>query len=186
MPHAKLIIVGGSLATGKSTLVRHLEAELAYPVVSMDRIKESLFNICGVKDRAWSKEVGHLAFPVFRRFVEMYLERGSSVIAESTFLWPSDAEWLHAFADRYSAELVQIWMTCDPRVSRERFVTRARGGERHPGHCDTLESVIEEFDERFFNKTFIPHPIEGRTLVVDTTDFATVDHDQIYTFVQRV
>lgn len=186
MPHPKLVIVGGSLATGKSTLVRYLEAELGWPVVSMDRIKESLFTICGVKDRAWSREVGHLAFPVFKRFIELHLERGSSVIAESTFLWPSDAEWLHQFADRFSAELVQVWMTCDPRVSRERFITRAQSGERHPGHCDALESVIEEFGDRFFNKTFIPHPIDGHTLVVDTTELSSVDHETIYAFVQQL
>ncbi|TAL51309.1 ATP-binding protein [Patescibacteria group bacterium] len=175
---AKLILVGGSLATGKSTLSKKIANALKIQRVSLDEIKEVLFDVGGYRDRAWSKEIGRLAFPVFRDLIELHLRRGESVVAEATFLWPTDCEWLHAFSQTYEAELVQIWLTSYPVVARERFIERANS-TRHPGHNDSLESVLEEFDRRFFNKTFIPLPIDGKTKIVDTTDFTTIDHDEI-------
>lgn len=175
---AKLIIVGGSLATGKSTLSKLLAEKLEIQRVSLDEIKETLFDVGGYRDREWSKAIGRLAFPIFRDLVGLHLEYGESVVAEATFLWPTDLEWLQEFSQRYKVELVQIWLTADPLVLRERFVKRSQS-ERHPGHNDTLESVMEEFDQRFFNKSFIPLPISGKTKIVDTTDFDTVDHDEI-------
>ncbi|MBI4256489.1 ATP-binding protein [Candidatus Uhrbacteria bacterium] len=174
----KLIIIGGSLATGKSTLSKKIADALGIQRVSLDEIKEVLFDVGGYRDREWSKEIGRLAFPVFRDLVELHLKREESVLAEATFLWPSDREWLHAFSQMYDVELVQIWLTSDPHVARKRFIERANS-TRHPGHNDSLEEVMDEFDQRFFNKTFVPLPIDGKTKIVDTTDFATVDHDEI-------
>jgi len=172
----KLIIIGGSLATGKSTLSKKIADALGIQRVSLDEIKEVLFDVGGYRDRAWSKEIGRLAFPVFRDLIELHLGRRESVVAEATFLWPTDREWLNAFSQTYETELVQIWLTSDPFIARERFIARA-SSTRHPN--DSLEVVMDEFDQRFFSKTFIPLPINGKTKIVDTTDFVTVDHDEI-------
>lgn len=179
---SKLIVIGGSLATGKSTIAKHLEQETGIKRISMDDLKERLFDIGGYRDRAWSKRIGHIAWPVFKQLVELHLERGDDVIAEATFLWPDDADWIHALADQFHADLFQIWMTADPLVARERFMHRANN-ERHPGHNDHVDHVIEEFDERFFKKRFEPLPLKGKTLVVDTTDFSKVPFDSILAFV---
>jgi len=176
--------VGGSLATGKTTVSKSLAKATGFARVSMDDIKETLFDLFGSRDRAWSKEIGRIAFPVFQQMVELHLSRGESVIADATFLWLEDADWVHAFAERYDAELVQIWLTADPRVTRERFIARATSGERHPGHNDQLEEVIAEFDERFFQKSFIPLPLNARRIIVDTTNPDTVNHDEILRFAQ--
>lgn len=181
----KLIVIGGSLATGKTTVSKALSAESGIVRVSMDDMKEAFFDLFGSRDRAWSKEMGRIAFPVFQQIIEAHLARGESVIAEATFLWPDDADWVHALADRYGAELILIWMTADPRVARERFIRRATSGERHPGHNDALEAVMAEFDERFFTKTFVPIPLRARTLVIDTTEVDTVNHERIHRFVHE-
>lgn len=175
----KLILVGGSLATGKSTLSSFLSKKLGYQRVSLDEIKETLFDIAGYSDRSWSKEVGRLAFSVFRDLIGMHLSRTSSIVADATFLWPSDVDWLERFVADHDIELVQIWLTADPRVLRERFVRRAKSGKHHPGHNDLLEHVIEEFDERFFNKSFIPLPLSGKTKIIDTTSFDDIDYDDL-------
>lgn len=178
----KLIVVGGSLATGKSTVSSMLSDRTGIARISLDEIKEALFDVGGYRDRAWSKEIGRAAFPAFRHLIEMYLARGEDVIADATFLWLDDADWLHELADRFGAELVLVWLTADPAVARERFVARANS-TRHPGHNDSLDAVLAEFDERFFNKTFLPIPLRARTIVVDTTSFDAVDHDHIHRFV---
>jgi glucokinase len=178
MKKPKLIIVGGSLATGKSTISSQLSNKTGFQRVSLDEIKEALFDLGGYRDREWSKEIGRLSFPVFRDLIELHLSKGESVIADATFLWPNDLEWIHDFASKHNAEIKQIWLTADPLVLRERFINRANT-DRHPGHNDALEYVMEEFDERFFNKTFIPLPIKGKTKIVDTTDLNVVNHDDI-------
>ncbi len=180
----KLIIVGGSLATGKSTISTSISEKTGIARVSLDEIKEALFDSVGYRDREWSKEMGRVAFPAFRDCIELHLRRGDSVIADATFLWVSDADWIHEFSKKYGAEIIQVWLTADPQVARSRMIVRSQT-TRHPGHNDSLESVMDEFDERFFNKTFVPLPLRARTLVVDTTEIGTVDHDGIVAFVER-
>lgn len=180
---AKFIIIGGSLATGKSTVAGFLEEQTGIKRISYDDLKERLFDVGGFLDRAWSKRMGSIAWPVFKQLVELHLEHGNDVIAEATFLWPDDGDWIEQTAIRYNADIYQIWMTADPVVARERFINRSCH-ERHPGHCDHLEHVMDEFDERFFKQRFDTPPIKGKTLVVDTTDFSKVDLDAILSFVK--
>ena len=168
---ARLIVIGGSLATGKSTIAKFLEEQLHVKRISMDELKERLFDIGGYRDRTWSMQIGQLAWPVFQKMIELHLEQGEDVIAEATFLWPDDAGWLNTLIETYAIDVYQIWMTADPQILRQRFVERAQSLRRHPGHNDSLECVLEEFDQRFFNRTFIPHPIQAKTLIVDTTEF---------------
>ena len=181
---AKLILVGGSLATGKSTISSMLSSRTGIQRVSLDEIKEALFDLGGYKDRAWSKEIGRLAFPVFRDLIELHLQAGESVIADATFLWLSDLEWIHQFVEAYQVSVKQVWLTANPLVLRDRFIERART-TRHPGHNDALEDVLGEFDVRFFSKTFLPLPVNGETKIVDTTDVSTINHDEIVEWVTR-
>ncbi len=178
----RLIFIGGVPATGKSTMARYLERETGIKRVSMDDLKEAIFDLAGYHDREWSRQVGMIAWPTFQKLVVLHLSRGEDVIAEATFLWPHDKDWLHQVAETYQASLYQIWMTANPLVSRERFIDRAHHN-RHPGHCDTREDVIGSFTSRFFNRTYIPHPIKGKTLVIDTTDFNAIDHELIHLFI---
>ncbi|OGL94636.1 hypothetical protein A2348_03355 [Candidatus Uhrbacteria bacterium RIFOXYB12_FULL_58_10] len=178
----KLVIVGGSLATGKSTISSNIADRTGMVRISLDEIKEALFDVVGYRDRAWSKEIGRIAFSVFKDCIELHLRRGDSVIADATFLWVDDVEWILVFARQYEADLSLVWLTADPNVARTRFVERAIT-TRHPGHNDAIDAVIAEFDDRFFTKTFLPLPLGTRTLVVDTTSFDLVDHDSIYRFV---
>ncbi len=179
----KLILIGGSLATGKTTLAGFLEEQVGIKRISMDELKEAFFDLAGYKNRDWSKCIGSLAWPVFKEFIEMYVQRGEDVIAEATFLWPDDSEWIESLVDRHGVDVRQLWMTTDPLVARKRFIERSQSQERHPGHCDELEHVLGEFDERFFKQTFEPLAISGKTKIVDTTDFNSVDHDSILAFI---
>lgn len=156
--------------------------ETGFARVSLDEIKEALFDLVGYRDRAWSKQIGRVAFSVFRDCIDLHLQRGDSVIADATFLWLSDADWLHEFTKRHGSDLVQIWLTANPHIARERFIFRSNTA-RHPGHNDALEEVLAEFDKRFFNKTFLPLPIRGRTVVVDTSNFDEVISNDIIKFI---
>jgi len=174
----KLIIVGGSIATGKTTVSKFVAEKTGFRRIALDEIKEALFDVGGYKDRAWSKEIGAATHPVFRQLIQMYLSRGESVIADATFIWEDDRIWLKEFSERYNAELIQIWMTADPQTARARFLERSLT-TRHPGHCDSIETVLGEFDERYFSKRIEPLLDGVRTHVIDTTDSDSMDLESI-------
>lgn len=166
---------------GKSTIAKYLEERTGIKRIAMDDLKERLFDIGGYRDREWSRRIGQVAWPIFQQLVELHLEHKKDVIAEATFLHQDDSGWISKIAKNHGAEIFQIWMTCDPKVARGRFINRAEH-ERHPGHCDALEHVIEEFDKRFFCKSFEPLSLDAKTLVIDTTDFDRVDRQYILDF----
>lgn len=177
----KLIIVGGSIATGKTTVSKFVAEKTGFVRIALDEIKEALFDVGGYKDRAWSKEIGAATHPVFRQLIQMYLSRGESVVADATFIWADDRIWLQEFSSKHNAELIQIWMTADPQIARQRFLERSLT-TRHPGHCDSIETVISEFDERYFSKRIDPLLTRVRTCVVDTTEDGTAHLKEITAF----
>ena len=174
----KLIVIGGAPATGKSVLAEKIQQATGFRRISKDLLKEHLFDVIEYRDRQWSRELGALAFPLFMGIVEMYLKRGESVIIDNPFVHVDDLAWFEKFENLYQVDIIQIHLTAEPSVLRQRFVERANI-HRHPGHNDALEEVLEEFDARWFNKSFIPLPIHGKTKIVDTTDFSLIDHDEI-------
>ncbi|MEK7620251.1 MAG: ATP-binding protein [Patescibacteria group bacterium] len=174
----KLIVIGGAPATGKSVLADKIQAATGYHRVSKDLLKEHLFDVIEFRDRQWSREIGALAFPLFMGVVEMYLKRGESVIIDNPFVHVDDLAWFEKFVELYNTEIIQVHLMADPAILRQRFVERATT-HRHPGHNDALEEVLEEFDARWFNKSFIPLPLGIKIKIVDTTDFSIVDHDEI-------
>lgn len=179
----KLIIVGGSIATGKTTVSKFLAEKTGFVRIALDEIKEAIFDVGGYKDRAWSKEIGIAAHPVFRQLIQMYLSRGESVIADATFIWQEDRIWLQEFSSKHNAELIQIWMMADPQIARQRFIDRSLT-TRHPGHCDSIETVISEFDERYFSKRIDPLLEDTRTHVMDTTD-GEIDFERLMFFLNQ-
>ncbi len=181
---SKLIIVGGSIATGKTTVSKFVAQKTGYARIALDEIKEALFDVGGYKDRAWSKEIGAATHPVFRQLIQMYLSRGESVIADATFIWAEDRIWLQEFSSKHNAELIQIWMMADPQIARQRFLERSLTS-RHPGHCDSIETVLGEFDERYFSKRIEPLLADVRTHVVDTTDDEAIDLEGVVIFLNQ-
>ncbi len=182
MSNPRLIIIGGAPATGKSVLAERIVAKTGFRRISKDILKEHLFDVIEYRDRKWSREIGALAFPLFMGIVEMYLKRGESVIVDNPFIHAADLDWFHRFEREYHVEFIQVHLVADPAVLRERFIERAHT-HRHPGHNDALKDVLEEFDAKWFNKSFLPLPLSGKTKIVDTTCFDAVDYDDILAFV---
>ena len=186
MNKPKLILVGGAPATGKTTVATALAKATGIRRVSMDEVKEALFDVGGYRDRAWSKEIGRIAWPTFQRLVELHLAKGDSLIAEATYVWPSDVRWIRSLMKKYHPDATQLWLTADPSVARERFLKRANSRKRHPGHNDALDAVLAEFDKRYFHRRFEKLSLgKVPTLVIDTSASARLDIKEISQFVSR-
>ena len=98
---AKLIIIGGAPATGKTVLAKQIVQKTGFHNISKDQLKEWLFDVVEYRDRQWSREIGTLAFPLFMGIVEMYLKRGESVILDNPFIHAADLEWFERFETQY-------------------------------------------------------------------------------------
>ena len=67
-----LIVVSGAPGTGKSTIARALGADLRFPVLSLDPVKEALADVLGLGDEAWSNRVGDAAAEVVFRLASAF------------------------------------------------------------------------------------------------------------------
>lgn len=100
-----LIIIGGKLATGKSTLARRRADDLGLPFFSKDALKETLFDALGIADRAWSRQLGIASFALLRTISESLLNAGQSLIVEANFLAEYDAALYQSLIKRYGVRV---------------------------------------------------------------------------------
>jgi predicted kinase len=123
-----LIVLSGAPAIGKSTVAAAIAAELRWPMLSLDPIKEALADVLGLGDEDWSDQVGDAAAEVVLRLAAQFPD----AVAEG---W-----WRGARRDRALAEFagaVEVLCRCDPDLAVSR--ARARHGTgRHPIHRDMI------------------------------------------------
>ena len=168
-----LVLVSGPPAAGKTAISRRLADELCLPLVAKDAIKETLFDTLGVRDLAWTRDLGRAAIALLWQSVEEFLRAGHSVIAESNFHSATDSERLAALHERHGLRVCQIHCTAPAAVLWARTVERERSGLRHPGH-QGISLVRTELESRLAQGVWDPLRIAGPTLTVDTDDWAAI------------
>jgi predicted kinase len=130
---AKLTIILGSPASGKTTLARRLGLHWSVPAFCKDDVKEALFEALGQGDRAWSRRLSEASFTTLVHLAQRQLSLGQSCIIEGNWRAvnvPGLEPVLHASA----ARATQIWCCADPAEIVRRFTARTR----HAGHLDAL------------------------------------------------
>jgi predicted kinase len=168
-----VLLVCGPPCTGKTTLARRLAAAFKLPLICKDTIKETLFEVLGVSDRAWSRRLGGASIEVLYTFVEAQLAAGRSCVAEANFDARFATPVFRRLARAYPHTTIQVNCYADPAVLRERFRRRSRSGERHPGHQDHL-SPDPGLDAPIPGR-LPPLEIGGHVIELDTGDFARID-----------
>jgi len=177
MPKPLVVIIAGPPCTGKTTLGKHIAAELHLPFIHKDGIKELLFDTLGWKDRAWSRSLGAASMTILFHFVEIQLRAGQPFIVESNFAPPLSTTSFLELKEQYDFEPFQIQCQTEGQVLFERFKQRAESGERHPGHVDRVS--YEEFKSVLLKGKHEVLDIGGTLFEVDTTDFASIDYKKL-------
>src|SRR3989338_1443145 len=173
-----LVIISGQPCTGKTTFGKKIAREFRLPFISKDDIKESLFDVLGVKDRGWSKKLGLAAYKVLYYFTESLLAAGKSAIIESNFKAEYDSERFLDFQKKYAFTPVQIMCRTDGEILFERFKKRAESGKRYPGHVD--QSNYDEFKNVLLEGYHAPLDISGKVFDIDTTVFESIDYEKLF------
>lgn len=173
-----LIIVSGWSCTGKTTLANQIGKRFSLPVFGRDDFKESLFDSLGYSDRQRSKQFGVAGYQLLYSVTDKILAAGHSIVIESNFKVHQDTEKLKNLKNKYQCSLLQIHCYAPISLALARFKARSLSGDRHPGHVDHL--ILEEMEANWKQGGYEIVDICDRTLRVDATNFAEIDYENIF------
>lgn len=184
MPEPLVVIVSGPPCTGKTTLGERIARELGFPFLSKDRIKELLFDTLGVGDRAWSRKLGAATMEILFLLADTELAAGRSFVLEANFRPALANGQFRAMKEKYPFRAIQVECHADTDVLLARFKARTDGGNRHPGHIDhiTYPEVVADLQ----NGSYGPLEVADQLLMLDTTDFATVDTPSLISAIKAI
>lgn len=170
---AKVIVISGPPAAGKSTLAISLGKELALPILAKDDLKESLFDSLGYSDRAHSIRIGRAAFELQFQIAGQLVSNDVSFILETAFYQDSSEKIAEVLS---GSEVIQVWCS----ASTEKLVDRATTRPRHPGHVAWDSAIEEEFRSKIDSGNYNPLDIGGTLISIDTNDFSSAGYSESY------
>lgn len=171
-----IIVIQGASAVGKSHLAKRLSEDLGIGILTKDGIKEMLYDSIGIpEDVDRSIMYGTAAMRAFFVIVDEWLKSDSKrhLILESAFFADYADKDFADIKSKYDPGLMQIYVTADADVRKQRFADRVNTGLRHEGHRDFERKDVfhDETDSRY-RPIAIQH-----TISIDTTNFDNVDYD---------
>lgn len=178
-----LIVVSGAPGTGKTTIAKILASDLRIPYLGKDLIKETLFDSMGAGDRAWSAKLGVASIELLFRLIDVQLQAGQSVVAESNFRRELDGPRFCRLQQKYSFGAVEVHCETERKSLLSRYERRAGTAGRHPGHYDTL--MLPQIAEELDSGVYAPLAIGKEVIEVDTTDFEKVDSAALISAVRK-
>ena len=164
----RAVLVNGVSATGKSTIALAVGRELAIPVLSLDRVKEALYDELGNADgdREFGRTLGRASMKAIWALIADFPEDGA-VVVEAWFRMPPHEHIVAGLEQAGIERWAEVWCHAAPAVLAARYGARVR----HPGHPPASDYAGE-----LAALAEVARPIDRtRVLSVDTSDFAAVD-----------
>lgn len=162
----QLIIVNGPPASGKSTLGKEIAAELGIPFLSKDALKEEMYDSLGKIERTISRRLGETSMRLMYTVAKKILDAGLGVVIEANFyhgVSEKDLSKLIAVSDA-----VMVHCTAPEEVLKQRYIQRAKSGERHPVHDDAnrADELSKDLDKGIYDPLDLGIPL----ILVDASD----------------
>jgi len=167
----RAVLVNGIPATGKSSIASAIGTRLHLPVLSLDSVKEALFEELGTEagDREYGRALGRASMLAIWSIVAEF-PPDATVVVEAWFRKPPNDVVLRGLERAGIERWVEVWCHASPDILAARYAARTR----HPGHPPA--SYAAELAEL----ALVVQPMAlGDVLSVDTSDFESVDLDAI-------
>jgi len=174
----KIIIIAGSLASGKSTFAKRLSRAVNVPCLIKDDFKSALCASVAIGGREESSRFSAVTFDGMMYVAGRLFEVGSPVIIEGNFVPAGvkkvdEAGAIRRLIGEYGYTPLTFKFAGDTEVLHKRFLEREKTLER--GRANKIGSDVpyEAFDQ--WCRNFGRFDVGGETVQVDATDFAKVD-----------
>jgi aminoglycoside phosphotransferase family enzyme/predicted kinase len=143
-----LVVVGGMIGAGKSTLADALALPLQLPVVSSDATRKHLGGLAPTeRGQPWlySGELDRRTYSELLRRAEAVLGSGRGVILDGSFGAPEDRRAARMLARLQGRPFLLVELVCDDEILRARLRSRAAS----PGVSDAGPELLEAFRRRY-------------------------------------
>ena len=134
-----------------------------------DRIKETLGDEIGFRDRAENKRLSVATVALMTQIFSSLAVCGVPVILEANFR-ENELKKLHEIADKSGYRVLTLVLRGDLDVLFERYCHRMREENRHPVHLSAPLHVQEEFRRYVLDAR--REAVPGETIGIDATDFS--------------
>ena len=160
-----MIVVSGAPGTGKSTIAAAIAADLGWPLLALDTIKEALADVLGLGDESWSNRVGDAAAEIVFRLSAQF----EDAVAEGWWRGDRRVRALGEFAGA-----VEVFCRCDPQLAARRMRGR-HGTGRHPIHRDVINPSVMDSAAKLA-ATVTPLRLGAALVEVDTGEPGRARH----------
>ena len=178
---AKVILIHGPSAAGKSFLAKRMTEELRLPLFSKDSFKEVLFEYIDIpKTVEETQKYGMAALELSWEIIEQLARSESAFIYEANISSRS-----HDFFDRvqleYKLSIFEIIVTAESSVLEKRTSKRVESGSRHAGHLDNLRN-----NEVYSNNIELHSATLNSQAVLRFVDTTIIDDQQYRSLISEV
>ncbi|MCW6509158.1 AAA family ATPase [Lichenifustis flavocetrariae] len=125
------ILVNGVPASGKSTVAHGIADRLGCPLMTLDTVKDPLFEHFGTGDREHNRKLGRASYAIIFNAIGDWPDKTTVVIDAWFGFQPLEVLDRHLAAAGIG-RVIEIWCHAPDSVVAERY--RSRLGDRSPGH----------------------------------------------------
>lgn len=144
-----VVVVGGLIGAGKSTLARALGRSLGLPVIDSDRTRKALAGVPATQPApatAYTAAFSRQTFDELFRRADVVLGSGRGVILDATFRDRDLRRRARDLAHRFGRPFRFVEAICDDTTLRARLRARAAGVHVSDATEDLLDRIRREFE----------------------------------------